>query len=347
MALYELAENCEYGAMHEEVIRDRLVVGIRDNALSEKLQMDSIYAHYSLQQFARERQSTSSNERSRRATKRRARAASTLFARQTLVNEDAAVSDTKPRIAPDNDHVANGQTRGKCGRCGRELYLRDECPARDAQCFNCKRKGHYSDQCRQKTASTVQEEDSTINSAFLDTVSNGKTKVWMTNITTDGKQIPFKLDTGAEVTAITEEPWEMLYRETSTPDTHCGHFLCHLAQQVYVVDHLLLGLPAIMDLHLAVRMDTLQTPILNIKEKFPSVFQGLGTLAGEYQIRLHPDAQPQALFTARHVPLPLRPKVAEELERMEQAGVISKVSVPTPWWSSRKSQDWASIVGCW
>ena len=33
----------------------------------------------------------------------------------------------------------------------------------------------------------------------------------------------------------------------------------------------------------------------------------------------------------RHVPLPLRAKVAEELDRMENAGVISKVSEPTPW----------------
>ena len=41
MALYELVENCEYGTMKDEMIRDRLVVGIQDDALSQKLQMDS------------------------------------------------------------------------------------------------------------------------------------------------------------------------------------------------------------------------------------------------------------------------------------------------------------------
>ena len=40
MALYKLAENCDYGDLKEEMIRDRLVVGIRDTALSEKMQMD-------------------------------------------------------------------------------------------------------------------------------------------------------------------------------------------------------------------------------------------------------------------------------------------------------------------
>ena len=40
-ALYGLAEHCDYGALHDEMIRDRIVVGIRDVTLSERLQMDS------------------------------------------------------------------------------------------------------------------------------------------------------------------------------------------------------------------------------------------------------------------------------------------------------------------
>ena len=41
MALYDLAENCEYGNMKPEMLKDRLVVGIRDQSLSAELQMDS------------------------------------------------------------------------------------------------------------------------------------------------------------------------------------------------------------------------------------------------------------------------------------------------------------------
>ena len=41
MALYDLPANCEYGNLQSEMIRDRLVVGIRDSALSERLQMDT------------------------------------------------------------------------------------------------------------------------------------------------------------------------------------------------------------------------------------------------------------------------------------------------------------------
>ena len=40
-ALYSLAEHCGYGALHDEMIRDRIVVGIRNATLAEKLQLDA------------------------------------------------------------------------------------------------------------------------------------------------------------------------------------------------------------------------------------------------------------------------------------------------------------------
>lgn len=39
-ALYALAENCEYELLHDELLGDRLVVGLRDTALSERMQLD-------------------------------------------------------------------------------------------------------------------------------------------------------------------------------------------------------------------------------------------------------------------------------------------------------------------
>ncbi|KAL5503306.1 hypothetical protein EMCRGX_G010234 [Ephydatia muelleri] len=40
-SLYSLAQYCNFGDLHDEMIRDRLVVGLRDANLSEKLQLDS------------------------------------------------------------------------------------------------------------------------------------------------------------------------------------------------------------------------------------------------------------------------------------------------------------------
>ncbi|UYV82250.1 hypothetical protein LAZ67_21001460 [Cordylochernes scorpioides] len=39
-SLYKLADSCEFECLHEQLIRDRIVVGVRDRALSERMQLD-------------------------------------------------------------------------------------------------------------------------------------------------------------------------------------------------------------------------------------------------------------------------------------------------------------------
>ena len=101
-------------------------------------------------------------------------------------------------------------------------------------------------------------------------------------------------------------------------------------QPIYVIDDLksnLLGLPAITALQILVKVNRIQPG--DIHQSFPKLFQGLGTLKGDYQIQLKPDAF--ALYASRNVPIPLREKVKQELECMEKLGVISKVEKSTLW----------------
>ena len=119
------------------------------------------------------------------------------------------------------------------------------------------------------------------------------------------KKILFKLDTGAEVTAISEKT----YQELGEPELHTpekalfgpsrqplkveGQFRGTLThnhrssiQPVFVVKGLktnLLGLPAITALHLATRNDSAETGTEgNIHAKFPKLFKGLGSLGEEF-----------------------------------------------------------------
>ena len=54
-------------------------------------------------------------------------------------------------------------------------------------------------------------------------------------------------------------------------------------------------------------------------------------MKGDYKIKLNKDAKLFALYTPRRIPIPLLPKVKEELQRMEKLGVISRISEPTDW----------------
>ena len=100
---------------------------------------------------------------------------------------------------------------------------------------------------------------------------------------------------------------------------------------VQQLKHNLLGLPAIRTLGLLSQANEIMVEPEEIHSKFPSLFTGLGTFEGDFEIYLRPDAQPFALHTSRNAPLPLRKKVKNELKRMESLGVISKVDIPTPW----------------
>ena len=139
-----------------------------------------------------------------------------------------------------------------------------------------------------------------------------------------------------------QTPDKQLFGPAHQPLKVLGYTTGHLSykgretnQHVFVVIHLknsLLGLPAISALHLAARIESCEMATTEeVKKRFPKIFQGLGNLGKKYNIKLQSDAKPYALFAPRHVPLPLRKKVKEELDTMEGEGVISKVSEPTAW----------------
>ena len=67
------------------------------------------------------------------------------------------------------------------------------------------------------------------------------------------------------------------------------------------------------------------------KQQFPQLFEGLGKLEGDYKIKLEQGAKPYALNTTRRVAVPLLKAVEQELHRMEELGVIARVTEPTDW----------------
>lgn len=359
MALYSLAANCNYGELEAEMIRDRLVVGIRDSSLSERLQLDPDLTLEKAKKCIRQREAVQEQQNILSGSD-----ASTLEAVNSSSNRRKYQSSNREQHRSSRAHytVARNnkqkQTPKQCTRCGKEQHTSSMCPARDAICHKCHKKGHYGAQCHTKKASL--NDTTALDTAFLDATSASSSETaWYADIQVNKQNVKFKLDTGAEVTAISQETYQTL---ENTPPLNTPHkLLCgpskkpldvigqcqfHLShkgrssqQQLYVVKGLranLLGLPAIQALHLAARLDntaTDETPLTASKlyKRFNKVFQGLGNLGDEYEIKLKPDAKPHALFTPRRVPLPLRKKVAEELSRMEALGVISRVDVPTPW----------------
>ena len=109
-----------------------------------------------------------------------------------------------------NSKCMNRADNSLCTRCGCSKHYRMEmCPASSARCHKCDKRGHYSAQCFSRKASASASQVS-LDCAFLDTVGDGSTSCWTTQVLLQNQMVTFKLDTGAEVTAVSEATFKSL-----------------------------------------------------------------------------------------------------------------------------------------
>ena len=196
-------------------------------------------------------------------------------------------------------------------------------------------------------------EDSSFLGGVTETGDKSRETPWSVTLSVNGKLMPFEIDTGAEVRVISQKAHQDIGSPTLRPPKKTlrgpskhrllvkGQFTAKLTtenkeveQELYVVQDLhkhLLGCPAIKALDLAIRIAAVRGGSESPFYRYPALFQGLGRLEGDYSIQLKEGAKPLAMMVPRRVAIPLMQPVKEELERMVQLGVISRVREPTEW----------------
>ncbi|XP_054765371.2 uncharacterized protein K02A2.6-like [Lytechinus pictus] len=346
----------------EELIRDRIVVGVLDDSLSDQLQSREDLTLTKAVQLSRQAEARKQNKPVVRG-----------FSESEGSNSSIEHVRHKSRgnFSKKTPHTKNLQ--GNCKWCGRQNHVRADCPAKDAKCHQCGKMGHFQSMCRNKNPgkgkqketkgkARVSEVDASdafddIDIPFLGEIRENEKTYWSAAILVDGLETHFKLDTGASVTVLSDStPW--LNRNKIQPTnkkllgpgekvlTVIGQMtatLQHRDKQIkgtlYVVENQrcsLLSRKACSDLNLICKVEEVDYQNgenANFEAEFPQLFTGLGKLKTAYQITLAPDVKPMCLYTARKVPHQLLPKVKKELESMLKQGVISKVTEPTKWCS--------------
>ena len=163
------------------------------------------------------------------------------------------------------------QSERQCQRCGRKPHSLQSCPAQGAVCRKCHKRGHFQVMCRSKSSGQVQQvTEETTESFFLGVVTGDSNNDWGIELNLNDKKIKFLIDTGAEVTLISETAHSQLGappltksgKQLKGPSNHSlkakGYFEATLTlvnnnkQDVYVVKGLarcLLGQPAIESLN--------------------------------------------------------------------------------------------------
>ena len=330
MDLYHLAEHCSYGMLHDELVRDRTVVGLRSAALSEKLQRDADLTLDKAMQMARKDETITKQQALLRSDFQDVRSKPADTHELDFVKRRPFKFRGKPR---NSSSPSQQQRPNKCTRCGKyPSHGKQQCPARESKCHACGKKGHFKSMCRSHvTVKTV--ETTSGEKAFLGVVGESEElNPWSVTLTVNGVPVEFKIDTGADVTVIPvdilwnipdaclREPTKTLSGANNKVLQVKGQFTATLdreaTEEIYAVKRLtrsLLGRPAIEALALIKRVHAVQTETEIVKQ-FPKLFRGLGKLKEDYKKVLREDSKPYALTTPRRIAIPYLRKVKAKLD---------------------------------
>ena len=156
----------------DEMVRDRIVVGVLDGTLSEKLQLDPELTVDKAVTRARQSEAVKKQQATVRGReqdespievikggRRQPRQTPTKRMPQTQTPTNQTPQQPGKRGIGTYTHRLAGVAG--CSRCGRTpSHGRAQCPAKDAVCHRCNKRGHYQTLCKTKleTIKLVEEE---------------------------------------------------------------------------------------------------------------------------------------------------------------------------------------------
>ena len=218
--LHCLAKYCEFGVLKDQLIRDRIVVGLRNKKLSEKLQLDPDLTLAKAMAQARQNEEIKKQQNIIHGQK------------STGSSEHNIDNISKNRKQPSRDSREKnfndrkyGKMDGKpkCTRCLGPAHSRQFCPASESICNNCSKKGHWAKACRSQASQQLrkkqvneltsrqetEEESSSEEDVYflgevvhLDTINKSGNKPWTADIKVNETNILFKIGSRADVTVI-------------------------------------------------------------------------------------------------------------------------------------------------
>ncbi|XP_013395965.1 uncharacterized protein LOC106163040 [Lingula anatina] len=355
-------KSCNYGNLEEDMLRDRIVIGIkhentrkvllRENNLTLTKAVHICQIHECSEVDAKQMQQQNP-------------------VTVHLVNKKKA---QKPRQTFSHGRSQASET-AKCRNCS-SSHAKGKCPAYGKSCHKCGKLNHFQVACRSqsqkskspRTHKVIREvntdscSDTEADLLVIDSVHSPHAakkdlhvKFLVHDVSTE-----VKVDTGAKCNVMSLATFDMLRGRESinTADkmkligftgdaiTPVGSAIlpCELRGETHdikfnVIDanvQTLLGLPDCMKLKLLQLGESVYsvntTP--DMFAEFPDIFdQRLGQLPVKYKITVDSQVTP-VVRPVRKLPVAVKDKVKQELRRMESQGIIAKVTKPTDWVSA-------------
>ena len=289
---------CDYGPVEKSILCDRLICGVKNNILRDKLLQTANISLTECMEMCRLSEHRAAHLNNSDSTLGEghvdALASRPTGARTAGPPMRAAGPSTRgatwERRPPGSTWSAN---RLQCNKCG-YMHQRGSCPAYGKQCTNCKRTGHFYKVCTRKrnNIAPINEinldenntppdwctDSTTVDELFVGSITDGRkefTKLWYSTVSLGNTQVRFKLDTGSEANIIPLSVFKKLDNQILQPSTcqlvtYSGQRIVpkgeatilangrRLRFQVTTAGSPILGMAACVDLHLVARIGEVQ-----------------------------------------------------------------------------------------
>lgn len=227
-----LSKDCSFDDTYtDDMIRDRLVFGIRSQDIRKKLL--TVGADLTLAkaiqicqtyEYAQEQLKTMTSTAG--ASMGAATAAVSYVDKRPVSNQSQGTKPkaTKPRGPAKGTHSNPGKHKPgdsdhkPCGNCGRK-HGKGTCPAKGQQCHSCKKWNHFKTVCRSKNVNNVDiSEDVSDNDLFIDSVESRikKDQIFAEmEVGPSKERLTFKVDTGSQVNILPYYAFQQLGVKTA------------------------------------------------------------------------------------------------------------------------------------
>ena len=369
-ALMKLSESCGFGALRESLVRDRLILGVKDDRVREKL----------LGKRDLDLNKAIETIKASQVTHSRATEISEEFSANEDIN--AVGQSSKPKRGKGSRRKPPSKAPSKIKEClfcgGTHALERKLCPASGQKCKKCGKEGHFAVKCRSKSEDAkvhlVEQEE-----VFYVHSVSGKDQALVSLTLNGSASVTFQIDTGSSANILPLQDYIRATKDYSKANivpkditlvmhdrskrkalgsarlkvAHKGskHELNFVIVDQEVTP--LLGLKSSQGMGLVkIMVPGVDTPVNNVVaapkiesavsenvtkdpvlSPFADVFQGIGCLPGEYSIELNKDVQP-VVHPPRRVPVPKKEAMKTELDKMVADKIVTPVTEPTDWVSS-------------
>ena len=369
-----LAHTCEFGDTLTVMLRDRFVMGIAHNQTQQNLLSEPDLTFQKAVDVALTREAAirdmkkikNQNSSQSDSTVYKIQQKSSYSHNKSKSNSNSNGNYKKqfsdnPKSGQNSRNQNENKPRDKCSGCGAWHWKKD-CPFLSAECFSCKKVGHISKMCQNKSKTNFIRENPSneLEYDFIFNIKGSKVPPIAINVLLNGRTVSMELDTGSyysimpasklnEVWPIsTERPQlQSFSRQLNVyggsplkveglikvdAKMHNGTQLSK-AEIIIVADDgpILLGRGLMKDLGVSnidlSKVNNVVSSNSNWKKEFPDLFAPeLGCYKGKtFELKTDESVKPK-FFKARPVPYALRDRVNTELDRLTKEGIISPVT---------------------